>query len=84
MLVDELANLEPAVLHRMVTDRTGLSQNALLLGTCAHRPGIASFEGAGRIAGQAVKVGESRSLWLSPTFTAYQATHCAPSNQPAG
>ena len=59
VITDELANREPASLHRMFADRAGLSSNALRLGTRAHRPGIAGFEDAARVAGQAEEVGES-------------------------
>ena len=59
VLVDEVANLEPAGLHRMVADWAGLSKNALCLRTRAHRPGFAGFGDTARVAGQAIEVGES-------------------------
>lgn len=58
MLVDRLADPEPAVLHWMVADGADLSRNAPRLRTRAHRPESAGFEDAARVAGQAVEVGE--------------------------
>jgi hypothetical protein len=43
----------------MFAGGAGVSPNALRLGTLAHRPGIAGFEDAARVAGQAKEVGES-------------------------
>jgi hypothetical protein len=51
----------------MVTDRAGLSQNALRFGARAHRPGIVGFEDAARVARQAVEVGESRRVGVGET-----------------
>ena len=67
MLVDEVANLEPAGLHRMVADWAGLSKNALCLRTCAHRPGFAGFEDTARVAGQAIEIGESPRVGVGET-----------------
>lgn len=67
VLVDELANLEPAVLHCMVADGASLSQNALGLGARANKPGFSGFEDAARVAGQAIEVGESPGVGVGET-----------------
>jgi hypothetical protein len=67
VLINELANLDPAVLHQMVVDGPGLSQNALHLRTHVHRPDIASFVDTARVAGQAIEVSESHRVGVGET-----------------